>query len=44
MKTFVPKKDDIEKKWWVIDAEGKIARIWPKVDPAKHADWVLAEL
>jgi large subunit ribosomal protein L13 len=24
MKTFVPKKDDIEKKWWVIDAEGKI--------------------
>jgi len=24
MKTFVPKKDDIEHKWWVIDAEGKI--------------------
>ena len=24
MKTFVPKKDDIEKKWWVINAEGKI--------------------
>ncbi|MFC2169136.1 50S ribosomal protein L13 [Acidobacteriota bacterium] len=24
MKTFVPKKDEIEKKWWVIDAEGKI--------------------
>ncbi|MCX6564558.1 MAG: 50S ribosomal protein L13 [Candidatus Aminicenantes bacterium] len=24
MKTFVPKKDDIEKKWWVINADGKI--------------------
>ncbi len=24
MKTFVPKKDDIEKKWWVVDADGKI--------------------
>jgi large subunit ribosomal protein L13 len=24
MKTFVPKKDDIEKKWWVINAEGRI--------------------
>jgi large subunit ribosomal protein L13 len=24
MKTFVPKKDDIEKKWWVVNAEGKI--------------------
>lgn len=24
MRTFVPKKDDIEKKWWVINAEGKI--------------------
>ena len=24
MKTFVPKKDDIEKKWWVIDADGKV--------------------
>ena len=24
MKTFVPKKDDIEKKWWVVDAEGRI--------------------
>lgn len=24
MKTFVPKKDDIEKKWWLINAEGKI--------------------
>jgi len=24
MKTFVPKKDEIEKKWWLIDAQGKI--------------------
>jgi large subunit ribosomal protein L13 len=24
MKTFVPKKDAVEKKWWVIDAEGKV--------------------
>ena len=24
MKTFVPKKGDIDKKWWLIDAEGKI--------------------
>jgi large subunit ribosomal protein L13 len=24
MKTFVPKKDEVEKKWWVINAEGKI--------------------
>ena len=24
MKTFVPKKDDIDKKWWVVNAEGKI--------------------
>jgi large subunit ribosomal protein L13 len=24
MKTFVPKKDDIERKWWLIDADGKI--------------------
>jgi len=24
MKTFVPKKDDIEKKWWVVNAEGKV--------------------
>jgi large subunit ribosomal protein L13 len=24
MKTFVPKKGDVEKKWWLIDAEGKI--------------------
>lgn len=23
MRTFTPKKDDIEKKWWVINAEGK---------------------
>jgi len=24
MKTFVPKKDEIEKTWWVVNAEGKI--------------------
>ena len=24
MKTFVPKKDEIERKWWLIDADGKI--------------------
>ena len=24
MKTFVPKKDAVEKKWWVIDADGKV--------------------
>lgn len=24
MKTYIPKKDAIEKKWWLINAEGKI--------------------
>lgn len=24
MKTFVPKKSEIEKRWWLIDAEGKV--------------------
>jgi len=24
MKTFTPKKDEYEKKWWLIDAEGKV--------------------
>lgn len=24
MKTFVPKKENIERKWWLVDAEGKI--------------------
>ena len=24
MKTFVPKKGEIEKAWWLIDAEGKV--------------------
>ncbi len=28
----------------LIDAEGKVAKVWPRVDPSKHADWVLAEL
>jgi len=34
----------IVRSTFLIDAEGKIAKIWPKVDPAKHADWLLAEL
>ena len=24
MKTFAPKKEEIEKKWWLIDADGKV--------------------
>ena len=24
MKTYVPKKEEIEKKWWLIDADGKV--------------------
>lgn len=24
MKTYVPKKDEIERKWWLINAEGKV--------------------
>lgn len=24
MKTFVPKKKEIERKWWLIDADGKV--------------------
>ena len=24
MKTYIPKKDEIERNWWLIDAEGKI--------------------
>jgi large subunit ribosomal protein L13 len=24
MRTFVPKKDDIEQKWWLVNAEGRI--------------------
>jgi len=24
MRTFAPKKDEVEKRWWVINAEGKI--------------------
>lgn len=24
MKTFTPKKEDVEKTWWLVDAEGKI--------------------
>jgi len=24
MRTFIPKKDDIDKKWWLINAEGKV--------------------
>jgi peroxiredoxin Q/BCP len=29
---------------FLIDAEGIVVKVWPKVDPAKHAKWVLAEL
>jgi large subunit ribosomal protein L13 len=24
MRTFIPKKDDIDQKWWLIDAEGRV--------------------
>jgi large subunit ribosomal protein L13 len=24
MRTYIPKKDDIEKKWWLINADGKV--------------------
>jgi len=24
MRTFVPKKDELERKWWLVNAEGKI--------------------
>ena len=24
MKTFVPKKDDIERRWWLVNAEGRV--------------------
>jgi large subunit ribosomal protein L13 len=24
MKTYVPKKDEVERQWWLIDAEGKV--------------------
>jgi large subunit ribosomal protein L13 len=24
MKTFVPKKEDIERKWWLVNADGRI--------------------
>jgi large subunit ribosomal protein L13 len=24
MRTFIPKKDDIEKTWWLVNAEGKV--------------------
>lgn len=24
MRTFIPKKEDIEQNWWVVDADGKI--------------------
>ena len=34
----------IVRSTFLIDSEGKIAKVWPKVDPSKHADLVLAEL
>ena len=24
MRTFIPKKDEIEQKWWLVDADGRI--------------------
>jgi large subunit ribosomal protein L13 len=24
MRTYTPKKDEVERKWWLVDAEGKI--------------------
>jgi large subunit ribosomal protein L13 len=24
MRTFIPKKDDIEQKWWLVNAEGRV--------------------
>jgi peroxiredoxin Q/BCP len=34
----------IVRSTFLIDAEGRVAKVWPKVDPAKHTDWVLSEL
>ena len=34
----------IVRSTFLIDAEGKVARVWTKVDPAKHTGWLLAEL
>ncbi|MGA9762762.1 MAG: thioredoxin-dependent thiol peroxidase [Gaiellaceae bacterium] len=34
----------IVRSTFLIDADGKVAKVWPKVDPAQHADWVLKEL
>lgn len=34
----------IVRSTFLIDAEGKVAKVWPKVDPATHAGLVLAEL
>jgi peroxiredoxin Q/BCP len=34
----------IVRSTFLIDAEGRITKVWPKVDPAEHADWVLDQL
>jgi peroxiredoxin Q/BCP len=34
----------IVRSTFLIDAEGKVVKVWPKVDPAKHADWVLSQI
>ena len=34
----------IVRSTFLIDADGLVKKVWPKVDPAQHADWVLAEL
>jgi len=46
----IGKSYGVAKKLWgydrvsfLIDKEGKVARVWPSVDPGVHADEVLAE-
>jgi peroxiredoxin Q/BCP len=29
---------------FLIGHDGRVVKVWPKVDPSKHADWVLSEL
>jgi peroxiredoxin Q/BCP len=29
---------------FLIGPDGKVRKVWPKVDPSKHADWVLEAL
>jgi peroxiredoxin Q/BCP len=34
----------IVRSTYLIGADGLVKKIWPKVDPAKHADWLLSQL